>query len=58
MQAATRGGAKLFENKYGLDFCLRVSTISFEADTNPPEAPPKAFPNVDVIISISFNTSW
>ena len=41
----------MFENKYGLDFCLNNSIISFGPLVNPPEAPPSALPNVPVIIS-------
>ncbi len=44
-------GAKEFENKYGLERCLNISIISFLPEVNPPKAPPKAFPNVEVIIS-------
>ncbi len=50
--APTIEGAKVFENKYGLDFCLRISIISFLPEVKPPEAPPSAFPSVPVIISI------
>ena len=50
--APTIDGANVLEKRYGLDFCLNISTISFLPDVNPPEAPPNAFPRVPVIISI------
>ena len=49
---ATIGGATVLLNKYGLDRCLSISTISFRPEVNPPDAPPNSFPSVDVIISI------
>ena len=51
MEAPTIDGASELENKYGLDFCLNTSIISFFPEVKPPIAPPKALPRVDVIIS-------
>ena len=51
MVAPTMEGANEFENKYGLERCLSISTIGDLAAINPPEAPPKALPKVPVIIS-------
>ena len=39
-EADTIEGARLFENKYGLDFWRRRSIISFLPVVNPPDAPP------------------
>ena len=36
-------------NRYGLDRCLKISIISLLDVVNPPDAPPNALPNVDVI---------
>lgn len=48
---ATTGGGKLFENRYGLDFCLNRSTISLGPVVYPPAAPPSALPSVELIMS-------
>ena len=52
-EAPTIAGANVFENKYGRDFCLRISIISLGPLVKPPEAPPNALPNVPVITSTS-----
>ena len=49
--APTIDGANELENKYGRDFCLNMSIISFLPEVKPPIAPPKALPKVEVIIS-------
>ena len=51
IEAETIEGDSELLNKYGLERCLSISTIFDEDEVNPPEAPPIAFPNVDVIIS-------
>ena len=56
IDALTIDGAKELLKRYGRDFCRRISMIFFDADVNPPDAPPSAFPNVDVTISTSLIT--
>ena len=48
----TTDGARAFEKVYGLDFCLKRSTISFGPAVYPPIAPPSALPKVELMISI------
>ena len=51
MDVATIEGVTVLLKRYGRDRCRRISIISRLPDVNPPEAPPKALPRVDVIIS-------
>lgn len=52
MVAPTMHGAIELENKYVLALFLSISTTYPYDVTNPPEAPPIAFPNVELIKSI------
>jgi hypothetical protein len=45
-------GAIEFENRYVRALFLSISITYLEEATNPPEAPPIAFPNVELIKSI------
>ena len=51
LAAATTGGGSEFENRYGLDLCLRSAVILLLAAVYPPAAPPSALPSVELIMS-------
>lgn len=58
MPVPTTAGGNEFENKYGLDFCRNTSISCFGPVVYPPEAPPNAFPNVELIMSIRPSIPW
>ena len=47
------GGAIEFEKRLGLALCLKISMMHFLPEAYPPVPPPRALPNVDVMISIA-----
>ena len=51
MEVVIMTGATVLLNKYRLERCLKIFIISCLPEVNPPEAPPKALPKVEVIIS-------
>src|SRR5205814_630483 len=55
-EADTKAGGRVLENRYGRERWRRISTVSAAEAVKPPEAPPKAFPRVEVMMSIRPST--
>lgn len=51
LATATTGGGSELENRYGLDFCRKTLINSLGPVVYPPEAPPSAFPSVELMTS-------
>jgi hypothetical protein len=52
-EAPAMGGAIEFEKRLGRALCLKMSIMHFLPVAYPPVPPPRAFPKVDVMISIA-----